>query len=578
MDDDVLTPDEGTGGLPTVAEILTHDVLRAAEAEVVAGHRRLDARVRGVRTTSTPEVPPQLRAGELVVTEGAGLRRRGPKDQIQYLRDCSRAGASAIVIALGPTRSGLEPAVLQAAESDGLTLIVLRGETATSEIAQQVRGEIANRKWQVQRRSTKITSTLIDLVLQGGTCGQVVNRLAELLGNPVVLADEAHQILEFASGSVDPGTLLESWNAHSRRGHRSDLPEELGALREDAELSCVWSPIVVRAQVRGRLHIMGANRPNHDLDELVLQQAAAIISLSLAADVGAGVWSERAGTALISDLLQGKLLSAEELLRRAQGAFVRLEGTRLAAVVIDPVGLTAYLDDGGLPASVRQQSGKQITAWLRAELERTGCRGVVAAYDERAFALVGLPAHARFREVLEQVAEQTAQRIAFELPGVRVVVGISREAAAETAQRAFQEAVDAAERGRYQPGERVVRHYGELDLEDLILGLGERLEVARLVESELGPVLEHDARSGVQLLPTLRAYLQHRSVQAAARALNIERRSLYHRLKTITDLLDCDLDDSDTRMMLWFALRSLDVITETGRPGRHPGWAAGGRR
>ena len=39
---------------------------------------------------------------------------------------------------------------------------------------------------------------------------------------------------------------------------------------------------------------------------------------------------------------------------------------------------------------------------------------------------------------------------------------------------------------------------------------------SRFVETELGPLLEHDARRSLQLLPTLRAYLEHGTNKSAA--------------------------------------------------------------
>jgi purine catabolism regulator len=88
------------------------------------------------------------------------------------------------------------------------------------------------------------------------------------------------------------------------------------------------------------------------------------------------------------------------------------------------------------------------------------------------------------------------------------------------------------------------------------------------VESELGPLLAHDASHGVPLIPTLRAYFEaggNKSV--AAKALHIERKSLYYRLDRIRSLLRHDLDAPEMSARIFLALRGLELLQHNGRTG-----------
>ena len=59
------------------------------------------------------------------------------------------------------------------------------------------------------------------------------------------------------------------------------------------------------------------------------------------------------------------------------------------------------------------------------------------------------------------------------------------------------------------------------------------------------------------LRDTVRSYLAHRGQwESAARALDIHRNSLRHRIAVATELLEVDLTDPDTAATLWIALRS----------------------
>ncbi len=88
-------------------------------------------------------------------------------------------------------------------------------------------------------------------------------------------------------------------------------------------------------------------------------------------------------------------------------------------------------------------------------------------------------------------------------------------------------------------------------------------ELTAFVESELSPLLAHDACSSARLLPTLQAYLDNACRKTdAARELWIQRRTLYGRLARIERLLGRSLDDQDTRTRLTLALQGLGLLRE----------------
>lgn len=113
-------------------------------------------------------------------------------------------------------------------------------------------------------------------------------------------------------------------------------------------------------------------------------------------------------------------------------------------------------------------------------------------------------------------------------------------------------------------------HYGDLGVYHLLLPLADGPRLARYVEAELGPLLQHDARRRSPLVPTLRSFLDHGGqISPAARELFIERRTLYHRMAVIGKLTGRDLGNPDTRLRLSVALRALDLL-QTRHGGDRP--------
>jgi purine catabolism regulator len=140
-----------------------------------------------------------------------------------------------------------------------------------------------------------------------------------------------------------------------------------------------------------------------------------------------------------------------------------------------------------------------------------------------------------------------------------------------------QKAGEALSLGRKAGDRRIVHHFAELGTYQLLVRLAQDPELARFVEAELSPLLEHDARSRAKLMPTLRSYLEHAGHKAqTVRALRVQRRTLYARLARIEQILGRDLDTQDTRTRLTLAIQALDLLQDRdsgGRVFRRSGWA-----
>jgi purine catabolism regulator len=203
----------------------------------------------------------------------------------------------------------------------------------------------------------------------------------------------------------------------------------------------------------------------------------------------------------------------------------------------------------------------------REAVAAAGLNGLSAIVGDRVLAVVGSEAKKRDASAVDKAADQACRQVADRL-GVDVVIGLSNDAAYDSLKRAMEEASEAAAFGIRTGSGASVHHFGELGVHHLLVRLSEGPELARFVESELGPLLEHDAgKGGSPLIPTLRAYLAAGGRKAqTARDLHVERRSLYYRLERIERLLKKNLEDQETRVRLEIAVRSLDLLRERPTP------------
>jgi PucR family transcriptional regulator, purine catabolism regulatory protein len=550
----------------TLADILALEALRHAEPEIVAGAEHLDRVVRWVHISEQPDIADYLKGGELLLTTGMGLDHDAQACR-RFVRSLAEAGTAGVLVRLGGAFTSLPPEFLDEAQALALPLVVLHRRIGFVEVTEQVHGAIISKQLDMLRRAEDMRRHLTEMVLGGASLQNIVGRLADLVGNAVVLDDAAHQVVEFALLGREPSKLLDSWAQHSRTGHAS-----VGRTvqRERTEPGCAWVAIWLRDELWGRVHLLATRHQLDDFDLLALDRAAAGIGLALLADHDARASSDQARSLLLADLLSHRLVSAEEFLARARSLGVDLAGDRLAALAL------SLADQPGeaRPAPERdlEQIRPRLLEHVRAAVRAQGCEALAALDGDRVLAILRMSGPRSARELLAEIARDACNRVSLTWPGLVVpVVGVSQETSAQHARQALRQATEAAAYGARVSGEAAVHHYDDLGVYHLLLHLAEGPELASYVEAELGPLLHHDAHNRATLLPTLRSFLDHGGgASASARELFIERRTLYHRLTAIEALLGRDLAGADTRLRLGVALRALDLLRGPARHTPHP--------
>jgi PucR family transcriptional regulator, purine catabolism regulatory protein len=359
---------------------------------------------------------------------------------------------------------------------------------------------------------------------------------------------------------------VDEWDRHSRIGHHYDDPRTPRI--EGTNPPCAWMPIYIRRELWGAVHLLAIDSSIDEIDLLALDRTAAAIGLSLLSERDTGNLIDVARGALIFEILRGHW-NVQDLLRHATRLGIQLEGRRLAALVVETVGL----EDAGEPRSLSERERQRIQAasmkGVQEALADARCPALSAPDGTRILIIVGLPTPEPVRSGLDALARAIARRISERVPGLSVAVGASQEARPESIRSALEDAGEAASVAT-RLGTEGVQHFGDLGVLHLLMELAGSPELARFVESELGPLLQRDAKGASIWVPTLRAYLDAggKKVLAADR-LHIDRRTLYYRLDRIQRLLGRDLDDPDVRLRLEVALRSLDLLKSMATRSGH---------
>ena len=548
----------------TVREVLELDVLRKAGARVVAGAGGLDRPLRWVHIAEIADIASLIKGGELLLTTGMGIDR-SPAAQRRYMTEIANAGAVGLVVELGRMFTSVPPAMVQVAQRRGFPLIALERETRYIEVTEAVHRAIVSDQYTLLRQAEEISRDFTDLILEGAGIGEIVARLASILGNAVVLADAAGNLIEQAG-------RVSLWEDHARLPHPSAAS---GRVQQSS--SCVWVSIWLRHQMWGRVHVLETGRPLDEITRLVLDRAGVALGLALLSELDAAHLAGRAGSALLADVLAGRHGSITEFLRRAGSLGVDLSRGRLGTLVLEPTSLAELARRNALAEAERQRLRLMMAEETGRAAQELGCAALVGLDGDRVLAVVavgsGSPSvptsggsaagGAPVPAVLDALAAAAQRRIRAVDPSLTVVAGAGREVSASSLQRSLEEAIEAIAFARTASTSLPVYHFADLGIYQLLVRLAQDPELTRFVDAELSPLLEHDARSRATLLPTLRSYLDSAGRKAeTARALRVQRRTLYARIERIEQILGRSLSSADTRTRLTLAIQGLDLLRD----------------
>jgi PucR family transcriptional regulator, purine catabolism regulatory protein len=494
----------------SVADLLALPVMEAARAEVLTGSRLDERHVRWVHTSEIYEIAPLLRGGEVLMTTGLGLVGHSPDALVAYVRALARRGVAALLLELGRTFPTAPPPMVAAARDSGLPLVVLHGVVPFIQVTETVHPLLLDDELRQLRFTDRATAELHRAILAESGISDMVALTEVLCDGPAALYDGQGRLVAGSEVGGEDGVTVEVASSPRMLLTVGTAAERIRLV----ELCAVALAVCLTAEGRRSGH-RGSVAADllHDLADKTYSLTSADIA-ARARSIGFGVRPGERGVGLV-------------------------------------VGTTAPT-----PASTG------VRAATKALREVFGSC-LVGAVDGEVLAAVSIRP-VLLRSTLEQAAEAVDAELAATVGGrvVRLVAGPLVDDAPGLA-RSLPAAQEAARLANTLVIESRVVLANDLGVYHLLASVVDDTGLERFVNDQLGPLLELDARTGSELVPTLDAYLDAGlSKTAAAAALGIRRQTLYHRLERIGQALaGLDLGDRRRRTAVDLALVSWRLRT-----------------
>ncbi|MEW1867715.1 PucR family transcriptional regulator [Streptomyces caelestis] len=512
---------------PTLASLVHHSALKLT---VRAGGDRLDAPVRWAHASELADPVPYMEGGELLLITALKLDAEDREAMRRYVKRLVGAGVVGLGFAVGVHYDDIPAALVDAAREEGLPLLEVPRRTPFLAISKAVSAAIAADQYRA--------------VTAGFAAQRELTRQALVEGPEGLLAALAAQVdgwaaLYDASGAVV--AAAPEWAG--RRAAR--LTSDVTRLRERPApaSSVVAGP---ENEDRVELHSLGTGRRSRaalavgtaaalgTAERYAVHSAVALLTLTTERSRSLHAAEQRIGAAVLRMLLAGEPDHARAVAGDLYGGLLDAP----FRIIVAAGGETRGDALGALAEVAESAAARSGEAVL---VVPEGNRLVVLACDGGA-AVAACCDHAAAREAARKADDD------------ELVVGLSAPAGPIAASAAYKQAEQALSVARRR-GRVLVEH--EHMAAGSVLPLLADDAVRAFADGLLRALREHDATGRGDLVASLRAWLsRHGQWDAAAADLGVHRHTLRYRMRRVEEILGRSLDDPDTRMELWLALKA----------------------
>jgi purine catabolism regulator len=508
----------------TLSDLLSLPSVQSARPELAGSREGLDERVvRWVHTSEIHDIAPLLKGGEALLTTGLGLVALPAEAHRGYAAALARVGVAALLLELGRSFPTAPPALLDEAARVGLPVVLLHGVVPFIEVTEAAHAAILEQEVTALREVAEQHTRLLQAMAESPGVVGLVGACSRLAGQPasLVTADG-----ELVAGSMAAGT-------------------------GDGEGTGI--DVVVGGRVWGRLTLHGPAGPR---TRATVEAAGPLVALEVQRSPS-GTSSRRLSAAqLLSDLVTGRYASTGDLASRALGVgFVVRPGQSVVGCVVRPRSARSMLP--GWLHTVQETAARHLGATM------------VAEQDGHVLVGAAVPAAGARRQLAAFTADLDGRLGA--TGGVLVCAGPLVDDVPALAG-SLQSALDTADLAVRMATASDLVLSDDVALYQLLRTMVDDAALEQFTTGQLGPLLQHDARTGAGLVMTLDTlFVAGMSKSRAAEMLGVRRQTLYGRVERICRLLGgVDLEQREIRTALDLALLCWRLRLNGGRGATSP--------
>nr|WP_281419851.1 PucR family transcriptional regulator [Evansella tamaricis] len=546
----------------TVRDVIQLPVLETSK--IKSGKRYLD--LKKIDWISVIEVPVEnfVRKNEFVLSTGIGCED-DPILLERFVKDVIEAGASVLAFATGRYIYDIPERVIQLASHYDFVILEIPWEVRFGDILHSVLEEITNDKRWERQQAEGVRQELIDCVLQEKGLQDISNILYKRIKIPNAIIDfsgstraNSHfnrNLLNIMSGKIE--------------GQHQQIPQldlftdhPLSHYMEEFMVDhhmCFQLTISSNHNKQGYLLIQPKERQELTWFVMnVLEHALTACALYFVKENAIEMTEVRLRDNFILNLTKNNTEVTNQLI--SKGQLLGYDLTRPYICIVGEIKKDSDLNKTKRKDRPPTSSLQSMNYYIQKEITKAGDvlhRRTMASFEEGEVVIFLEADHQPYMETANQFLDLVEKRLNDLLSDITLSWGIATHKDGHYAFfDSFKEAKTALEIGKQESGYGGRTFFSDTRINRLLMTLSEEKEIESIVKDTIQPLIDYDQKRKADLIYTFIVYNKYKgNVSQTARALNLHRQSLLHRLRNIESLTQLSLVDSDDLFLLELSVR-----------------------
>lgn len=541
---------------PTLASLVAHSALKLT---VRAGKERLAAPVRWAHVSELADPVPYLDGGELLLITALKLDVEDAAVMRRYVRRLVDAGVVGLGFAVGVNYETIPPALVEAAETEGLPLLEVPRPTPFIAIGKAVSAAIAAEQYQAVTAGFEAQRELTRAALDAEGPAVLLGRLAAHVDGWAALYDASGEVVAAAPDWASRRAARLTPDIQRLRDRPAPASAVVGGPDDEGRDRVELQSLGTGRRPHGALAV-GTGAPLGTAERYAVHSAVALLTLTTERSRALYDAEQRLGAAVLRMLLAGESEHARTVAGDLYGELLDAPFRLLIAERVI-AGAQPAAETPAQPADRAEDPLVALAEALETAAARSG-EAVLVVPDHERLVVLAPDSGTAVAACAEQANRQEDRRGTAARPREQLssaeegecVIGLSAPAGPVAAASAYRQAEQALSVARRR-GRALVEH--EQVAAGSVLPLLADDAVRAFADGMLRALREHDATGRGDLVASLRAWLaRHGQWDAAAADMGVHRHTLRYRMRRVEEILGRSLDDPDVRMELWLALKA----------------------
>ncbi|RCW62480.1 PucR family transcriptional regulator [Halanaerobium sp. ST460_2HS_T2] len=496
------------------------------DSELIAGENGVEKIVKSASLMEVPDIYPYLEAHNILLTTLFPIHQN-ENAQKELLPKLNKKEISAICIKPGRYVESIPEIMIEQAESLNLPLIRLGDNANLSTMANKILELSLDKHLSTLEFRNNIHEKLMDLFLKGKSLDFLVNSLAEMIKNPVILSDTDFKTISISKDLKDKNIEFIFPN-----NDRTIFNKKLKLQIDDHIIykeNLITHPIKAGNQCFGYLLTQKGYLDPENL-QLAIEQASLLIASVFYKNNAVLEKEKNFQDAFIRNILQGKIKSQIEAIEKARAFGWELEFPQIMMIIKifteDEVKKKKYYE--------KILNNDQIEKVFNQSLSIYQDKIKTIYINDSLVVFINAIFDKRIQKNLKDVGEKIIDKIDV---NSKVGVGISQVIKSidrfPAAYKITEKNLDIA---RILEQNSFVMKYDEYEIFNLIDKISDFELLNSFLDKKLGKLIRHERESEMNLIETLRVLIDNNfNLKKSAKAMYLHYNTMRYRVEKLKD-------------------------------------------